>query len=41
LPKLFFHAQPGALIPPPAAAYIIVTATNLEAVDLGDGNHFV
>ncbi|MGY8995679.1 MAG: haloalkane dehalogenase [Alphaproteobacteria bacterium] len=41
LPKLFFHAQPGALIPPPAADYIIATAPNLRAVDLGAGNHFV
>lgn len=41
LPKLFFHAQPGALIQPPVASYVIANAKNLTSVDLGRGSHFV
>lgn len=41
LPKLFLHAQPGALLPPPAAEFVIANAKNITAVDLGPGSHFV
>lgn len=41
LPKLFFHAQPGALLPPPAAKFVIAHSKNLKAVDLGSGSHFL
>ncbi|MEO1251277.1 MAG: haloalkane dehalogenase [Pseudomonadota bacterium] len=41
LPKLFFHAQPGALLPPPAADYVIANAKNITAVDLGAGSHYL
>ena len=41
LPKLFFHAQPGALISPAVAKYITANAKNLKAVDLGSGSHFL
>lgn len=41
LPKLFFHVQPGALLPPPAAEYVIANSKNITAVDLGAGSHFV
>ncbi len=41
LPKLMFHVTPGALIPPPAAAFLQANMTNLTAVDLGPGAHFI
>lgn len=41
IPKLYFHAQPGALMPPPVAKYVIVNALNLTHVDLGSGSHFL
>lgn len=41
IPKLFFHAQPGAFMPPLVAESIISTFPNLEAIDLGKGSHFL
>ena len=41
MPKLYFHVQPGALLPPPAAAHVIANAKNITAIDLGAGAHFV
>lgn len=41
LPKLLFFADPGALIPPQAAAYIAENAPNIEVVALGPATHFV
>lgn len=41
LPKLLFHVQPGALLPPPAAEYVIANSRNITAVDLGAGSHFI
>ncbi len=41
IPKLFLHANPGALIPPAAAQYIIENSSNVTAVDLGNGSHFL
>lgn len=41
LPKLLFHAQPGALIPPYAARHVIAHTKNLTAIDLGPGSHFL
>ncbi|MEO0989318.1 MAG: haloalkane dehalogenase [Pseudomonadota bacterium] len=41
IPKLMFHASPGALIPPEAAAWLQRNLTNLTSVDLGTGVHFL
>lgn len=41
IPKLFFHAQPGAFMPPVVADWVIKTLPNLQAVDIGKGIHFV
>jgi len=41
LPKLFFFADPGALIPPEAANYIAENASNIQVVALGQATHFV
>ncbi len=41
IPKLMLHAEPGALIPPEAAAWLAGHLTNLETVYLGPGVHFL
>ena len=41
IPKLFFHAQPGAFMPPIVADWLIKNLSNMESVDLAKGNHFV
>jgi haloalkane dehalogenase len=41
LPKLLFHATPGGLIPPPLAEWVKANFKNLEAVDIGQGIHYV
>ena len=41
IPKLFFHATPGALNPPPLVEFIKANTQNLETVDIGAGSHFV
>jgi haloalkane dehalogenase len=41
LPKLLFHAQPGALIRAEAAPALKEALKNLTAVDIGPGVHFV
>jgi len=41
VPKLFFHAQPGAFMPPAVAEWIIESLPNVEAVDIGKGIHFL
>lgn len=40
-PKLMFHVSPGAVIPMEAAEWIKTNLTNIEAVYLGDGGHFI
>ncbi|MDJ0827166.1 MAG: haloalkane dehalogenase [Rhodobacter sp.] len=41
LPKLMIHAEPGALIPPEAAAWLKGRMTNLTSVNIGAGVHFL
>ena len=41
LPKLLFHVEPGAIIPPPVADFLKANLTNLETVFLGPGGHFL
>ena len=41
MPKLMLHAEPGALIPPQAAAFLQAELQNLTSVALGAGVHFV
>jgi len=41
IPKLMFHATPGALIPPPIVAWCQASLPNLTSVDLGRGIHFL
>jgi haloalkane dehalogenase len=41
IPKLLFHADPGALVPPPAVEWARAALPNLETVDLGAGVHFL
>ncbi len=40
-PKLMFHVSPGAVIPDFAAEWIKENLTNIEAVYLGEGGHFI
>lgn len=40
-PKLMFHVSPGAVIPDFAAEWIKENLTNLEAIYLGEGGHFI
>jgi haloalkane dehalogenase len=41
LPKLFFHATPGALNQPPVVEWVRAAFPNVELVDLGEGIHFL
>lgn len=41
LPKLFFYAEPGSLLPAPAVEYLRANVPNMEAVDVGRGLHFL
>jgi haloalkane dehalogenase len=41
LPKLLFHATPGAILPAPMVEWSRTHLTNLEIVDLGAGIHFL
>lgn len=41
MPKLLFHAEPGALLPQPAVDFLAVRVPNLEVRFLGAGTHFV
>ena len=40
-PKLMFHVSPGAVIPEFAAEWIKENLTNIEAIYLGEGGHFI
>ncbi len=41
IPKLLFHAEPGAIMPPEAVAWLKSNLTNLETRFLGAGTHFL
>ena len=41
VPKLLFHASPGAIIGPDAVGWFRESLPNLTVVDLGDGLHFL
>ena len=41
VPKLFFHATPGALVGAEVADLVKKSLKNLKAVDLGEGLHFL
>jgi haloalkane dehalogenase len=41
LPKLLFHATPGAITPPALVEWCVANLNNLETVDLGQGIHFL
>ncbi len=41
LPKLLFHAAPGAILPPERVEWCRANLANLETVDLGRGIHFL
>ena len=41
VPKLLFYATPGAILPPPLVEWIKKKLTNLTAVDIGKGTHFI
>ena len=41
LPKILFHATPGAIMPPAAVEMCKSVLSNLTSVDLGDGIHYL
>lgn len=41
LPKLFFYAEPGAFMPEVVRNWVIENIPNLEAVNIGEGVHFI
>ncbi len=41
LPKLLFHADPGAIITPPVVEMIKQSYNNLKTVDIGPGIHYL
>jgi haloalkane dehalogenase len=41
VPKLLFHATPGAICPPPAVERIASVLSNLTTIDVGDGIHYL
>jgi haloalkane dehalogenase len=41
LPKLLFHATPGAIVPPPVVEWCRENLSSLKTVDLGAGIHFL
>ncbi|UCC83985.1 MAG: haloalkane dehalogenase [Gemmatimonadota bacterium] len=41
IPKLLFHATPGAIMTPALVEWCVANLKNLETVDLGQGIHFV
>ncbi len=41
LPKLLFHAAPGAIMPAQMVEWCKVNLKNLETVDLGEGIHYL
>lgn len=41
IPKLLFHASPGAIVPPPVVEWCRANLKNLQTVDLGAGIHYL
>jgi haloalkane dehalogenase len=41
IPKLLFHATPGAIVPPAMLGWCVANLKNLETVDLGPGIHYL
>ncbi len=41
MPKLFLHAEPGAIAPPPVIEYLQANVSNMETVSVGPGFHFL
>ena len=41
IPKLMITAEPGAIMPPPAAAWLKENLKNLTSVHVGAGTHFI
>ncbi len=41
IPKLFLHAEPGAIAPPPVIEYLQANVSNMETVSVGPGLHFL
>jgi len=41
VPKLLFHAEPGAAITEADVAWCVENLSNLETVDVGEGTHFI
>ena len=41
VPKLLFHAQPGAIVTPRLVRWCQDSLKNLETVDLGEGIHYL
>ncbi|NIR43741.1 MAG: haloalkane dehalogenase [Gemmatimonadetes bacterium] len=41
IPKLLFHATPGAIVPAPLVEWCRANLKNLETVELGEGIHFL
>jgi haloalkane dehalogenase len=41
IPKLLFHATPGAILPPALVEWCVANLKSLDTVDLGQGIHFV
>jgi haloalkane dehalogenase len=41
LPKILFHATPGAIMPAELVEWCKANLTNLETVDIGSGIHYL
>ncbi|PZD75153.1 Haloalkane dehalogenase [Acaryochloris thomasi RCC1774] len=41
LPKLFFYAEPGAILPVQAVEFLKTNVKNMETVSIGPGLHFI
>jgi haloalkane dehalogenase len=41
LPKCFFYATPGATLPAPMVEWCLQNLSSFEAVDIGQGTHFL
>ena len=41
LPKLLYYATPGAILPAPMVEWCLQNLSNFEAVDIGQGTHFL
>lgn len=41
IPKLFFYAEPGALLKAPAVEYLKANVKNMESISIGPGSHYI